>query len=144
MARITGEITISAPIEVVFDTAVDVRNEPDWNPGMREVELLTPGPIGPGTRFLARMGDSGMEMRVELTGFDRPHGYSVDTAMDMMETSGSVAFTETSPGGTTMAWSWEVRPIGWLRLVSPLMGPIGARAERRTWAGLKRLLEAAP
>ena len=56
MARISGRIRIAAPVERVFDTAADSRNEPSFNPAMTGVELLTPLPIGLGTRFRARMG----------------------------------------------------------------------------------------
>jgi hypothetical protein len=73
MARISGRIRIAAPVERVFDTAADSRNEPSFNPAMTGVELLTPLPIGRGTRFRARMGTAGGEMLVELTEFDRPH-----------------------------------------------------------------------
>jgi len=72
MARITGHIRIAAPIERVFDTVADSRNEPLFNSAMAGVELLTPPPIGVGTRFRARMGEPGMEMLVELTEFERP------------------------------------------------------------------------
>ena len=73
MARVTGPIRIAAPIERVFDTVADSRNEPSFNPAMSDVELLTPPPIGLGARFRARMGRAGMVMLVELTEFDRPH-----------------------------------------------------------------------
>jgi hypothetical protein len=55
MARISGRIRIAAPAEQVFDTTADSRNEPSFNPAMTSVELLTPLPIGLGTRLRARM-----------------------------------------------------------------------------------------
>jgi hypothetical protein len=73
MTHISGRIRIAAPLELVFDTVADSRNEPSFNQAMTAVELLTPLPIGQGTRFRARMGKAGMEMLVELTEFDRPH-----------------------------------------------------------------------
>jgi len=87
MARISGRIRIAAPVERVFDTAADSRNEPSFNPAMTGVELLTPLPIGLGTRFRARMGKAGGEMLVELTEFERPHRLSSRTASSMMETT---------------------------------------------------------
>ena len=41
MAHISGQIHIDAAPELVFDTVADSRNEPLFNPQMREVELLT-------------------------------------------------------------------------------------------------------
>jgi hypothetical protein len=49
VAHISGHVRIAAPVEQVFDTVADSRNEPSFNPAMTGVELLTPLPIGLGT-----------------------------------------------------------------------------------------------
>jgi hypothetical protein len=67
MAKIEGEILIGRPAEEVFDFVADSRNEPSFNPAMTGVELLTPLPIGRGTRFRGRMGKAATPMLVELT-----------------------------------------------------------------------------
>ena len=140
MAHITGHVSIAAPAEQVFDTVADSRNEPSFNPAMTSVELLTPLPIGLGTRFRARMGRAGTQMAVELTEFDRPHRLGSRTASSMMETSGVLTFAAEGEG-TVMGWDWQVRPKGWMRLLGPLFGPLGGRMERRIWTGLKHQLE---
>ena len=101
---------------------------------MTGVELLTPPPIGLGTRFRARMGKAGMEMLVELTEFDRPHRLGSRTTSSMMETSGTLTFAAEDQD-TTMSWDWQVRPKGWLRMLGPLSGPLGGRMERRDLDG---------
>ncbi len=140
MAQVTGQIRIAAPVGQVFDTVADSRNEPSFNPAMTGVELLTPPPVGPGTRFRARMGKAGMEMLIELTGFDRPHRLGSRTTSSMMETSGTLTFAADGQG-TVMSWDWQVRPKGWLRMLGPLSRPLGSRMERRIWTGLKHQLE---
>lgn len=127
----------------VFDTVADSRNEPSFNPAMTDVELLTPAPVGLGTRFRARMGKAGMEMLVELTEFERPHRLGSLTTSSMMDTSGTLTFT-TDGDVTVMSWDWQVRPKGWFRLLGPLVGPLGGRMERRIWTGLKNTLENGP
>ncbi len=141
MAHIRGSITVAAPCAVVFDTVADSRNEPAFNPAMRSVDLLTPLPIGAGTRFRAEMGRAGTELLVELTDVDRPHRLASCTSSSMMTTSGALTFTPT-PDGTLMSWDWQVHPKGWLRVTGPLVGPMGRRMERRIWGGMKRLVEA--
>jgi uncharacterized protein YndB with AHSA1/START domain len=141
VAHVTGRVRIAASPERVFDTVADSRNEPSFNTAMTEVELLTPEPVGLGTRFRARMGNAGMDMLVELTEFDRPHRLSSLTTSSMMETSGTLTFT-TDADATLMVWDWQVRPKGWFRTLGPLVGPIGRRKERKIWTGLKRKLEA--
>ena len=140
VAHITGHVRIAAPVEQVFDTVADSRNEPSFNPAMTGVELLTPPPIGLGTRFRARMGKAGREMLVELTEFERPHRLGSRTTSSMMQTSGGLTFAAEG-GGTVMSWDWQVRPKGWLRMLGPLFGPVGGRMERRIWTGLKHQLE---
>jgi uncharacterized protein YndB with AHSA1/START domain len=140
MANISGQIRIEAPVEEVFDTVADSRNEPRFNPDMKDVELLTPPPIGAGTRFQATMGAAGTPMLVELTEVDRPRRLRSQTSSELMDTSGTLSF---APDGqaTVMSWDWDVTPKGWLRLLGPVFGIVGARVERRIWAGLKRHLE---
>ena len=40
-----------------------------------------------------------------------------------------------------MGWSWEVRPRGLYRLLTPVIARVGRRGEQDTWGGLKRFLE---
>lgn len=139
MAHVTGSIRIAAPLERVFDMVADLRNEPAYNPAMTEVELLTPE-LGLGARFRARMGRTGPDMVVELTGYDPPRRLGSLTTSSMMETAGTLTLTPVGDA-TVMAWDWEVRPRGWFRLLTPLVGPMGRSRERAIWEGLRRLLE---
>jgi carbon monoxide dehydrogenase subunit G len=140
VAHITGHVRIAAPAEQVFDTVADTRNEPSFNSAMAGVELLTPLPIGLGTRFRARMGRAGTQMLVELIEFDRPHRLGSRTTSSIMETSGTLTFAADGEG-TMMGWDWQVRPKGWMRMLGPLSGPLGGRMERRIWTSMKRYLE---
>jgi hypothetical protein len=58
----------------------------------------------------------------------------------MMETEGALTF-ESVADSTRMSWSWDVRPRGPLRLMTPIVGAIGRRQELSIWGNLKRLLE---
>jgi hypothetical protein len=79
-------------------------------------------------------------MVVECTAAERPRRLASRTAMASSEVRGELTF-EPVPEGTRMHWSWELRPKGFYRLLSPLMGPLGRRSERQIWTGLKRYLE---
>ena len=141
MAHITGSIRIEAPPGPVFDTVADSRLEPSFNPAMTTDDLLTPEPIGLGTRFRARMANAGMEMLVELIEFDRPHRLGSRTTSPMMETTGTLTCTSEA-GATRLSWDWQVHPKGWFKALGPLVGPLGHSMERKIWTGLKRKLEA--
>ena len=62
-AQVEGEIVIRRPVEEVFDYVADERHEPNFNSRMSRVELLTPEPIGAGSRF-------GVEMTMMRRVFD--------------------------------------------------------------------------
>ncbi len=84
---------------------------------MTGVELLTPEPIGLGTKFLAHLGN-GMDMLVDITEFDRPHRVGTRTTSSMMETSGRLTFASEA-AATVVAWDWQVQPSGSLLLTDP-------------------------
>jgi uncharacterized protein YndB with AHSA1/START domain len=142
MTRVEGEIIISRPVEEVFDFVANECNEPRYNARMTRAEQISSGPIGVGTRFHAELKTRGrtMPMTVEVTEFERPRRLASRTRSSMMETAGALTFDAVS-GGTRMRWSWDVRPRGMLRLITPLVGVLGRRQERAIWAGLKQLLE---
>jgi hypothetical protein len=109
---------------------------------MLDAEQISDGPIGRGTRFRAKLKTMvrPMPITVEFTGFKRPRRLASTTRSSMMETVGALTFEPVSEG-TRMRWSWEVRPRGALRLMTPIVGPLGRRQEQNIWANLKRLLE---
>ena len=142
MASFTGQITIDRPVEVVFDTVADERNEPAYNPAMLASEKLTDGPVGAGTRFKAihASRSSPVEMIVELTEFDRPRRLASVTTMRWGEFRGALTF-QPAGSGTRMAWARIVRPKGAAKVLGPLAAAIGRRSERACWTGLKHYLE---
>jgi uncharacterized protein YndB with AHSA1/START domain len=144
-----GEIVIRRPVEEVFDYVADERHEPNFNPRMSRVELLTAEPIGAGSRFGIEMTMMRrvFDMTVELTDFERPRLLG-STSRSLprrgkgrpLLTAGSLTF-EPVPEGTRMRWSWHVETPGAMKLLAPLVAWMGLRQERRVWNRLMRLLE---
>ncbi len=145
MARIEGEILIGRPVDVVFDFVADQRNEPQYNPRMVRADKVTGGPVGRGTVFrsAARSMGRAADMRIELTGYDRPSRLDSSTTMSQADMDGTLTF-ETVPADTRMRWTWDVRPKGASRLLAPVIGWLGSRQERAIWSGMKRYLESPP
>jgi uncharacterized protein YndB with AHSA1/START domain len=151
-AQVEGEIVIRRPVEEVFDYVADERHEPNFNTRMRCVELLTPGPIGVGSRFGVEMTmmRRPFDMTVEFTAFERPRLLG-STSRSLprggrgrpLLTAGSLTF-DPIPEGTRMHWSWQVETPGAIKLLTPLVAWMGRRQERRVWTSLKRLLEEQP
>ncbi|WP_430298138.1 SRPBCC family protein [Sinomonas sp. B1-1] len=142
MALISGSITIRRPVEEVFDFVADERNEPIYNPQMRAVEKVTPGPIGVGTLWRATVatGRRTTPFELEVTGYARPSRLGSVTRMGTADIDGGLTFAAEA-GGTRMSWSWDLRPKGVLKLAAPLFAAVGRRQEQRIWSGLKAYLE---
>jgi uncharacterized protein YndB with AHSA1/START domain len=143
MVHIEGEIFIARPVEAVFDFVADERNEPRYNTQMRRAEMISDGPIGPGTQYRAEVASGGrvVPMVIEFTGYERPRRLASTTRMSSMDIRYTLAFEPVSEG-TRMRWVGDVAPKGVLWLMAPLVGWMGRRQERRIWTGLKQLLEA--
>lgn len=142
MVRIQGEIVINRPVEEVFDTVADERNEPHYNPRLLRVEQTSAGTIGVGTRFRAESTMIGRTtaMTIEFTAYERPWRLSSSTHLSTMDIQGTLTFDPT-PEGTRMRWTWDLAPRGLLKLMAPLVARAGKRQEESIWAGLKRFLE---
>lgn len=142
MVRIEGDLVIARPIEDVFDFVADECHEPRYNPRIRAVEKLTEGEIGAGTMFRAETASRGrvVPMTIELTAHERPRRLASTTCMPGMDIAGQLEFAS-DPAGTRMCWRWDMRPRGVLRLLTPLLGPLGRRQEEANWAALKRYPE---
>jgi hypothetical protein len=110
---------------------------------MVRAELVSSGPIGAATQFQTELKVIGraMPMTVEFKRFERPRLLASRTISSMMETEGALTF-ESVAAGTRMRWSWDVRPRGALKLLTPLVGLLGRRQEWAIWSELKRVLEA--
>jgi uncharacterized protein YndB with AHSA1/START domain len=143
MAQIQGELVINRPIHEVFDFVADERNEPRYNPRIRRAEKLSPGPIGPGTRFRAEAVTLGRTtgMTIEYTVYERPGRLASSIHMPAADIAGTLRFDPVA-NGTRMGWSWQVRPRGLYRLLTPAIVRMGRRQEQENWGGLKRFLEA--
>jgi hypothetical protein len=132
MARVEGAIIINRRVEDVFDFVADERNESRYNPRRVRAEQISEGPIGVGTQFRAELKTVGRTMptTVEFTAYERPWRLGSLTSLSGLEAEGAVTFDSTlaAPG---CAGRGTVRPRGVLRLISPIVGAIGRKQERR-------------
>jgi hypothetical protein len=82
-------------------------------------------------------------MVIEVIRYDRPSLLASHTTMKQADIDYTLRF-DSVPAGTLMRWSGGVRPKGAFRLLTPLIGWLGARQELRIWQSMKRHVEDAP
>ena len=119
MVVLENSVEIAVPPQQAFDYLSDLRNEAEWNPGVRSVRLLTGDPVRIGSRYVARWA-GGPETVVEYTRFDPPAEWASVGRSPMMTIRFS-ARVASIPSGSRVAVRMELIPRGPARLLQPLL-----------------------
>jgi carbon monoxide dehydrogenase subunit G len=136
---ISNSVEIRCTPAEAFDYLSDHRNELEWNPGIESIGKLTDGPVGLGTKYLAKWKSAPKAVEVETIAYDRPHGWSVHN-------SGPVEVTVTirlqpTAAGTRLSSDFEAEPHGFFRLIFPLFLMKIRKEEAANMTHLKAALE---
>ncbi|MFN0011712.1 MAG: SRPBCC family protein [Phycisphaerales bacterium] len=80
MPSLTIQRTVNAPAQRAFAHFSDLANVPAMIPAIKKLEILTPGPVGKGTRFRETRIMFGKEATetMEITAFEPPRSYTVE------------------------------------------------------------------
>jgi Polyketide cyclase / dehydrase and lipid transport len=119
MVLLDNSADIAVPPQEAFDYLSDLRNEAEWNPKMRSVQLLTGDPIGIGSKYRARWAGSPGTV-VEYTRFERPNEWASVADSKMMTIRFSARVTSI-PSGSRLTVRMELIPRGPLKLLQPLL-----------------------
>jgi hypothetical protein len=133
-------IDIAAPAKAVFDYVTDLRREPEWNPQMRDVQKLTPGPIDVGTTYRVRFGRGVGMATIENTAFDRPRYWSAMSRSRRLDVRAEGSVVETAPG-CRLSVRTELQPRGLLRLLAPVLGQVMRRSWEQDLRRIKTIME---
>jgi uncharacterized protein YndB with AHSA1/START domain len=143
MATVKLGVTISRPVEDVFAVLSDVENVPRWSPRTIEEKLLTPGPLGVGSRRRAVIkGFAGRPMvnEAEMVEFE-PNRKMVVRLIDAPFPARIVIDFLPVGRGTRLDWAAEVTPRGLLRPAGPLLLRFYRWAFQKDLDNLKTLME---
>lgn len=135
--RIENDLEVRGDPSAVFAYLADIRNEPRWNPWGKQVEMLTPEPIGLGSRFRGTYKRVGV-VEQELSTYepDRRLTYASDTM------GGASMSFELAPAGsgTRIHLIAEAHLPSVLRFGEPLMAVMMRRHFQDLVTGLQREL----
>jgi uncharacterized protein YndB with AHSA1/START domain len=108
-AQVITTFVVNSPPEVVFAFISDARNLPRWRPEHLSVELVTPEPIGPGTRFDELVKPpNGIEVRgQEEYGDFEPNRRFTSRVLDSPTPSFDEFTFEPVPGGTRVTHRYD-------------------------------------
>ena len=135
-------IETALPIQDAFDYVADFSNAASWDPGVATSVRLDSGPVREGTRI--RLG-------VRIAGRVEPMDYVVTTWQPptrvVLTGSGSrVTATddirfETTPTGTRVDYTADIRLRGFFRFAAPFTGGTFERIARDARDGMQRALD---
>jgi len=137
-----NSVELRRPRAEVFDYCSDIRNEREWNPTMRSVELLTPGPLRVGSVYRARW-KGGPANTLECVKFDRPSCWVHDSVSKMWRVRFEGRVLETADGSRLLT-RMEISPVAFGKLFMPVFRRFMVRQERANMHHIRRAMEAGP
>ncbi|MGK2941570.1 MAG: SRPBCC family protein [Immundisolibacter sp.] len=145
MHPITASTWIAAPQSEVFALASDLGNCAEWLSGVTATQLLTPGPVGPGTKFRETRRIGGREEIEEMTvaAFDRPRSYTLTCDSHGVRFT-TVLMFESDREGTIVSMDMQTQPTSFsAKLLSLFAGLMAGKMRKCLLRDLGDLKQAA-
>jgi uncharacterized membrane protein len=140
---IRSRVEIDAPIREVWDVLADIERQPEWMTEMKAVRIVTPGPVGVGSRGEADVRILGITVSdpVEVVEFLPPHRFAI--RHDGWFKGGGLITLDTTDGGrrTRVEWSEILVPPVLANLGSIAQGPILGRIFQADLERLRVIVE---
>jgi uncharacterized protein YndB with AHSA1/START domain len=137
-------LDVARPVAEVFAYVTDPATLPEWQ-GSDGVEPLTPGPVGPGSRFREVRALLGRRLVsiTEVTAYEPDRRFDIRIVSGPAPVDDRWAF-EAIPGGTRLHFSTTGRAPRMLRPLEPLLAAILERRRREHHRRLRAALERRP
>lgn len=143
MARIETSVVINRPIDEVFAYLNDVRNWPQWNSTLPELEQTSEGPAGVGTTYrgVSQFLGQRMQWTSEITEYEPNRKVKQKIISGPMSIEQSLTF-EPVEGGTRFTIAGEGEFGGVFKLAQPVVNRRMKKESEANLAKLKDILEA--
>lgn len=142
MPQAEHTITIGRSADDVFDYLAEGRNNPQWRPGVLEIER-TSSEVGVGATYRQMLrGPGGRKIAGDyrVTRHDRPQTLAFEVVAGPARPVGSFDLTPIDDHSTRVTFRLAASPTGLMRLMSPMIAK-QMRAETRQLENLKTRLE---
>ena len=139
--KIERQVSIGKPPAEVFGYISDIRNDPAWHTDVLEARSST-DLVGPGTVFAVKVKPSMGVSEGTITVSRLEPGRLIEFQGKMGRMTPTVThICDPYGNGTRVTRRVEIEPPGMLRLMSPMIKRMVAKANDGFLANLKRLLE---
>jgi hypothetical protein len=137
------EVAIRAPLERVWEVLADVEGQPRWMTDLKSVRMLTPPPIGVGTRAEGDIRIFGMAALdpITITVFEPPRRFAIRHE-GRFTGEGMIALESGPADGTTIArWTETIVPPYLPHLSRLALTPVLRLVFQRDLDNLRDLIE---
>ena len=147
MFHVARDRTMPYPSETVWRCLIDFPNVPTWEDGVLEVRQTSEGAPGVGTTLVARRVYAGRESLVDCRIVDWQEGLSVTMVIEGGPVRSATIRYAVEPstlavGGSVLTYTSDVALRGPLRLLTPLIRPVGRRLVDANLERLERRIAA--
>ena len=142
MPTLNERIETSLPIDEAFAFVADFANARDWDPGVAASERLGAGPVAVGARYRlgVRMGGGVAVMEYVITALEPLRHVVLAGEGSGVSAIDDIRF-ETTPVGTRIDYTADIRLRGLKRLAAPFAGGAFAKIARQARDGMQRALD---
>ncbi|GAC1326936.1 MAG: hypothetical protein NVSMB17_00280 [Candidatus Dormibacteria bacterium] len=145
MAHAENTVTITRPIQVVFDFLADGTNNPLWRPAVIEIQPVANAGKAGATYAQKLKGPGGRPISgdYQVIAFEPPSHLSFRVTSGPARPEGTYRLTEVGAGNTSVHFCLELTTRGMLKIMEPMIKRTMA-SEVACLANLKQVLEYGP
>jgi len=142
MPRIQETIETRLPVDDAFAVVADFANAPAWDPNTVTSERIDPGPVGVGARYKlgVRMRGRVAPMEYRVTAWEPTRRVVLAGEGSNVRATDEIRF-ESTPTGTRIDYTADIRLTGWMRLAEPFAGGAFDKIAKDAVAGMRQELD---
>ncbi len=142
MAHYRKEIVVPTPVATTFAYLSRFSSAEEWDPGVIRAQMITPEPVGLGSRFrlVAAFLRAEVPLEYEIIDYDPPRRVVLTAENRSVRSTDTIAFDATTSGGTVVRYDAVLSPKGAARLADPLFALALRRVGDRAASGLQATL----
>jgi hypothetical protein len=142
MARYSREMVVPTPLATTFAYLSRFSSAEEWDPGVIEAKMVTPEPVGLGSRFRLAAVFLGAKVPLdyEIVEYDPPRRVVLTAENRSVRSTDTISFSSSASGATVVRYEALLLPKGMARLADPLFGLALRRVGYRAANGLRAAL----
>jgi len=142
MARYRTEVVVPTALDTTFAYLSRFSSAQEWDPGVIRAQMVTPEPVGLGSRFTLTAVFLGAKvpLEYEIIEYDPPRRVVLAAENRSVRSTDRISFDSATSGGTVVRYEAVLLPKGVARLADPLFALALRRVGERAASGLQAAL----